>query len=576
MPHTTECHPLGPLSPGGVSRYCVLGLIAVSLALLAGAPASAQSPAPDPRFGIVEAFVNSEAASQAGAGYTRIILRWDVIQPGSGADWKPANVPDPLVKQELAAGREVVAVLIGTPAWASADGSNDPRAVPNMTHWEHFVRHVAQQYRGRIRHWIIWNEPDVWDAMHPGSTWLGSEEDYYRLLKTAYLAIKEEDPTLQVHMAGLTYFWDQQHGRRQYLDRLLDVILADPEATNHGLYFDGVIYHLYYKPLQAPQIIGEIQSILGGHGVTARELWINETNAPPSEDAQEPPRAAPRFRVSLLEQSAFVIQEFSLAFAAGANRVEFYKLRNSSDHPENAEPYGMLRGDDSRRPVFNAYRAMTTYLGHFRSARWERFGHVQVVTFDRGDTTTTVLWSVGRAATRFTINAIAPQATLVDEQGNEQLLTAVEGTYTIDLAGAACTEPNDCFIGGAPRLLVEAGAPGARPGIIPVALLTPTPTPTAPATAPTLASTPSPASATTTSTPAPLPTATSPTPPTTAPATPAARQIAQSSPLPTPLPAITPLSILTPPRCLVLGLVGLGVFIVTYGLQLAIIRRLRR
>ena len=56
--------------------------------------ASAQPPAPDPRFGIVETFVNPAAASQAGAGYTRIILRWDVIQPASPVDWKPANVPD--------------------------------------------------------------------------------------------------------------------------------------------------------------------------------------------------------------------------------------------------------------------------------------------------------------------------------------------------------------------------------------------------------------------------------------------------------------------------------------------------
>ena len=64
------------------------------------------------------------------------------------------------------------------------------------------------------------------------------------------------------------------------------------------------------------------------------------------------PWSKPRYRVSLDEQAAFVLQEFSLAFAAGATRVEFYKLRNSADHPESIEPYGLLRGDDSRRPAF--------------------------------------------------------------------------------------------------------------------------------------------------------------------------------------------------------------------------------
>ena len=168
-----------------------------------------------------------------------------------------------------------------------------------------------------------------------------------------------------------------------------------------------------------------------------------------------------------------MIQEFSLAFAAGANRVEFYKLRNSADHPEIVEPFGLLRGDDSHRPVFDAYRTLTTYLSGFRSAQWERFGSVHVVTFDRGGETTTVLWNMGRTAARFTINAIAPRSTLVDEQGQTQALTAVDGTYSIDLPGAACTQRNDCFIGGAPRLLVEEGAPGERPGVIPLALLTP-------------------------------------------------------------------------------------------------------
>ena len=37
---------------------------------------------------------------------------------------------------------------------------------------------MAQQYQGRILHWVIWNEPDVWETGHPGDTWAGSEADY--------------------------------------------------------------------------------------------------------------------------------------------------------------------------------------------------------------------------------------------------------------------------------------------------------------------------------------------------------------------------------------------------------------
>ena len=257
-------------------------------------PLSAHAEAPDPRFGIAETFVNPAAATEAGAGYTRIILRWDVIQPAGPDDWKPANVPDPLIEGELAAGRQVVGLLIGTPLWAcdaslGPETCRDSRAVPDMNYWAAFARRMAQQYRGRISRWIIWNEPDVWDAAHPGSTWAGSVEDYARLLKTAYLAIKDVDPSQQVLMAGQTYFWDWSHGRRRYLDRLLDAIVADPEAMAHGYYFDAVPYHLYFNPSQTPGVLAEARAALKKHGISGKELWINETNAPPSDDRQEPP-----------------------------------------------------------------------------------------------------------------------------------------------------------------------------------------------------------------------------------------------------------------------------------------------
>ena len=110
------------------STWRVLALLLLLTTLIAPARVVAQPAPPDPRFGVVEAVVNPEAATELGAGYTRIILRWDVIQPGGPADWKPANVPDPMVAGELAAGREVVAVLIGTPAWAAAGGEGGDRA----------------------------------------------------------------------------------------------------------------------------------------------------------------------------------------------------------------------------------------------------------------------------------------------------------------------------------------------------------------------------------------------------------------------------------------------------------------
>ena len=180
-----------------MSLHRIFAVIVFVCTLLLPLPARAD--APDPRFGIVETFVNPAAADEAGAGYTRIVLRWDVIQPAGPSDWKPANVPDPFIERELAAGRQVVGLLIGTPSWAcdasrGPDACHDSRAVPDMNYWAAFVRRMAQQYRGRIGHWVIWNEPDVWDTAHPGNTWAGSVADYARLLKAAYRESKDVDP----------------------------------------------------------------------------------------------------------------------------------------------------------------------------------------------------------------------------------------------------------------------------------------------------------------------------------------------------------------------------------------------
>ncbi|MFQ5576975.1 MAG: hypothetical protein ACE5G8_08310 [Anaerolineae bacterium] len=460
----------------------LLTLLALAICALLPSAAGAQSPTPDPRFGLVQTFDDFDAAAELGAGYTRIKLYWDVIQPTGPGDWLPANVPDPLVEADLAAGRQVVGLIVRTPAWARdpahpANASAPPSAkdVPDMDAWGRFVRRLAEQYHGKIDHWIIWNEPDVWDPNHPGSTWNGDEADYYRLLKTAYVNIKAVDPALKVYLAGLTYWWDEEYDREQYLSRLLKIITADPDAAAHNYYFDGVVYHLYYKPQQIFDLLSEVKGILARYGLPGKTIWLNETNAPPSSDPAEPPHREPRFKASLAEQAAFMVQVHAMAFAAGAERVQVYKLFNSAGHPEDVQPFGLLRGDKSRRPAFDAYRTATTYLSGFERATLFQQGEVNVVVFEQGDKTTTVLWNTAQTPRRVTLNAIAGQGLLVDELGHTQPIVPERGAYRLVLPPAECSS-GDCFIGGPPRLIVETGTPALRrPHIV-----DPTPTPRPP------------------------------------------------------------------------------------------------
>ncbi len=320
-------------------------------------------------------------------------------------------------------------------------------------------------------------------------------------------------------------------------------LLLTPQHVSTAIYFDAVVYHLYFNPRQTPQVISAAKGLLAAHAIGGKEIWINETNAPPSADPQEPPWAKARFGVSLPEQSAFVIQEFALAFASGAARVELYKLRNSHDHPESIEPFGLVRGDGSRRPAFAAYRTLVAHVSGFHSARLEVSGPLYAVTFDRGQTTTTILWTTGRSAVNVPVLAIAPRAQLVDETGQARELVARGGAYEIALPGATCSS-GDCFIGGAPRLLLEEGNAGGRLAL--QAAIAPTASPTSPAATRTSTPVSTPSTATPRASTSPAATRAVPTRP-AATATLAPSPTASPSPTATPSPTASPSSVPLPP-----------------------------
>jgi len=551
----------------------------------------AQESLPERTFGVVDGFANSPEATTAGATWTRIFLRWDVIQAGGISDWKPANVPDPLLETELSAGREVVAVLMGTPPWATESGA--PTAVPPLELWGEFVFKIATQYKGRITHWVIWNQPDVSDPNSASYSWAGTEADYYQLLKEAYLKIKAVDPTMQVHLAGLSNGPNRQ--ANDYLDQLLTIINTDPEAPQFNYYFDAITFHAYYDPTQLTTTLPAFRQTLNSYGLNNKPIWVNELNAPPSEDPLEAPQTTPPFQVTLQEQSAFVIQSMALGLASGAERIAFNKLHTAA---VDALPYGLLRQDNSRRPAFVAYQMVTTHFAGGQQATMQQIGQVRVVTINRGEQTTTVVWNMAQEPTTFYLNAIAPQALLIDDQGVTQQVNATAGEYALPLPGAICRNGDYCFIGGMPRLLVESGSvdqrviaseptnptpvePTATPTSLPVE-----PTPTnippilPPAEPPTITPTSTPISVEPTITAVitqiqltstPVPAAILPNPDGIEPASTTPITIETA----TQIPEVSLSSVITPERALWLFLIGLVVFMASYGIQVMIWYRIK-
>ena len=537
-----------------LGRLLVMGVVFSIAFSFCAVPIQAQSGG-DRRFGAVDASDNSSAASQLGVGWTRLRFVWSEIQPNDSGEWNNARL-EAQVNAEIAAGREVVGLIVNTPPWARQDGNK--AGVPNGMElpandpdnlWATFLRRLVTQYAGRVNHWIIWNEPDIWDSKYGGQTWGGSVDEFLQFQRLAYAVAKSANPNAVIHLAGFTYWWDANYNRTPFFKRFLDALRNDPNAAASNYYFDVATVHQYFRTDVVYDLTLWHHTMMRAYGFD-KPVWLVETNAAPSLD---PAWLVPesQFKITLDEQGAFIVQVFAVGIAAGAERIAIYKLADTpGDKAANPESFGLVRMDGSQRPAFRAFQIAATYLSGYRSATLDRRDEVAQVTVDRGGQTTTVLWSRVPSPQKVTLGARARSALIVDTRtGVAQAQSAAGGVYTLNLPGSICTLPvgGACLIGGWPVLVVEQTSRGVgqpvsqatRPSVAGTTLAptgsasvrqtvaTPTTTPTVPATpkptsspTPTLTNTPTPTAAptrtptmppTSTSTPSATPTLT-PTP----------------------------------------------------------------
>jgi len=357
------------------SRVRIGFALAIVTMLLCGAylmPVSAQRPPPDHRFGAIEAFRDPVAAAEVGVGWERILLYWSELQPSGPDDWNLYHVPNDWLDLAAQADREVVGLIKHTPQWATdgTAGCGVPRGLylpiddPGNL-WANFVRLVVGKYQGRIDRWIIWNEPDIAPTTY-GSEWCGSVDDYYQLLKVAYIAAHQVNPNVTIHLAGLTYWHDQR-----YLQKLLAVATRDPSAPENGYYFDVVSLHIYFNSETVSEIFSAVRGTLSAYGIN-KPIWLNETNAPPNSDPQwQMPEA--NYEINLEEQANFLLQ----SFAPAATR--FRALRH---HPARFQPASSLRRIPNDRESLLRYRLstgespVTLHSGYTQPRQPHNPGHV--------------------------------------------------------------------------------------------------------------------------------------------------------------------------------------------------------
>lgn len=432
------------------ARWLAAGLIL--LLALAGRPSvAAQSPGLSPYYGLN--FVQPAEpwlalARQSGAGVVRWQFNWRDIEPSRG-NWN-WGVTDGAIRAWNNAGLSIHAILHNPPDDAK---QNPTGLVPTNIHlpwdhpdnrWGHFCNEFAARYRGQIGSYEIWNEPDL------DSFWEGTPQEYYYVLRSCYMGIRAADPSTPISMAGMAMLIEPE-----FFPELLSIIVNDPNAAANNYYFDVANVHMYVSPELVYSLTLDMKRTLSLYGLGSKPVWITETNIPLRGAGIAPDY--PFWRYATQDEAAwYVLQAASNAYAAGADKLMFFRL--ADDGMEEA--FGLVGGDGQIRPSYQALQLATTIMRDIVEAQREVRSGVVITTLRRADGARIVtMYSVTGVTVDLKIPAEKSAGVLINAVGGHSTIEPGEdGSYTVTLLparGRNLSRLEDYSVGGPPLVIVE-------------------------------------------------------------------------------------------------------------------------
>lgn len=310
----------------------------------------------------------------AGITWIRQQFPWEDIEIAAKGDfwdhrwdrdaWEKYDTIVALAEQH---GLEIIARLDNPPAWSRAMGNAEGWSLAppdNLDDYGDFVAAVVGRYRGRIRYYQIWNEPNIYPE------WGDQPADpagYVALLQTAYTRAKAIDPDCVIIAAGLAQTTEEtpwEFGPRNVSDL---IYLEEMYHAGAQGYFDvmgAMIYGLWTGPndqrvsrdrsnFARVQLLREI---MVRHGDAAVPIWATEVgwSALPA-DWQG---AAPYGRVTAAQQAQYAVQAYARAGRdwpwVGVMNYWFWRRPNESERDQAWYYFRMVEPDWTTLPVYAA------------------------------------------------------------------------------------------------------------------------------------------------------------------------------------------------------------------------------
>ena len=303
--------------------------LVLTIALILSMSPSALSDSP---FGVVCPWAGTKDAGikwiRCGAGCTA--LDWGAIEKEHGVfDWKAADAE---VRGIIAEGASPLPILGYTPKWASSgpDGSYPPIVLHD---WSDFVYHVVSRYKGKIRYWEVWNEPDI-------GFWKGTIEQYADLLKSAYVSAKKADPECRIVFGGTAG---------------VNLPFTERVYQNGGkYYFDVMAVHPYQwgDTFNDEWFVGQLTDLhrqMEKYGDGHKEIWLTELGWSTGDSG-----ITEEVQARLLAQAFITSRTLP---NASVTKAFWFCIKDWG-----GPGYGLLRDDGSRKPAFEAYKFVASAL----------------------------------------------------------------------------------------------------------------------------------------------------------------------------------------------------------------------
>jgi len=284
-----------------------------------------------------------------GAGWARFGIAWARVQPQADGAFQWAAY-DAIVDRLRADGREILATLAFTTQWNTTAPPEETR-LDRREHypprdwdaWGRYVFETVSHYRGQVRTWEIWNEPDL------RGFWSGTPAEYARLLAIAADNVRRADPDSVVVLGGLSL-----GGSPGSLDPdFFGDILADPTYPAAAS-FDVANIHHYGAVSEARRRMAYVQGELARFGVDDRPIWVTEAGYPSEATYQtlpgyQGPDAPARWLAELLPE----------LFGLGAAKVFWFQL-DDSVATDPAHRWGLYDLNLGPKPALPPFQALAT------------------------------------------------------------------------------------------------------------------------------------------------------------------------------------------------------------------------